>query len=68
MLVPASWLSSPIATCEVGVLTPIWNVSGFAFSASITSFSVLACTLMLAVSAEGTAATSVTGTNSLNGS
>ena len=40
MLVPASWLSSPIATCEVGVLTPIWNVPGLAFSMSMTSCSV----------------------------
>ena len=40
-------------------VTPIWKVPGFAFSASITSFSVLACTLTLAVSADGTAATSV---------
>ena len=57
-----------MATCEVGVLTPIWNVPGLAFSASMMSFSVLTGVLMLAVIAEGTSAISDTGSKSLNGS
>ena len=68
MLVPAIMFIKPIATCEVGVETPTWKVPGLAFSMSITSFRVFAGFLMLAVSAEGTSATSDTGAKSLNGS
>jgi hypothetical protein len=68
MLVPASMLRRPTATCEVGVLTPIWNVPGLAFSMSMTSFSELAGLLLLAVSADGTSATNEIGSKSLNGS
>jgi hypothetical protein len=50
------------------VLTPIWNVPGLAFSMSMTSFSEFAGLLLLAVSADGTSATSEIGSKSLNGS
>ncbi len=67
-LVPAIMLSSPTLTCEVGVLMPIWKVPGLAFSWSTNSRMELTGTLMLPTSAEGTSASSETGTKSLNGS
>ena len=67
-LVPAIMLSSPTLTCDVGVLIPIWNVPGLAFSCSTSSLMELTGMLMLPTSAEGTSAISETGTKSLNGS
>ena len=67
-LVPAIMFKSPTLTCDVGVLIPIWNVPGLAFSRSTRSLIELTGMLMFPTTAEGTSATSDTGTKSLNGS
>ena len=61
-------LNSEAVTCEVGVLTPTFNSPGLALASSMTSFTELTGTLMLASSTEGTSATSAIGSKSLNGS
>ena len=67
-LVPAIMFKSPTLTCDVGVLIPIWKVPGLAFSRSTRSLIELTGMLMFPTTAEGTSATSDTGTKSLNGS
>ena len=53
---PARMLRRPIATCDVGVLTPICSVPGLAFSMSTMSFIAFTGVVIAAVMADGTAA------------